>query len=232
MSGTLHGKRVLVTQAGTSWAGAVRSPRRSWRDLIADVCRCRSRGCRSPGRRLGVVTCWSPISRFRRQARRGRGQRRRVRQTFAALVDPLPRLVRASSRHEGPRPRQILVIAAPRAARHAAGIVLQRRAGAQLAYVQAIGVELAPDNIQVNAIAQNFVDNPTTSRTMYSAIALQERLKREVPLGRLCRRRKTQSSPHICAAMPPTASSVRSFPSARLGCPLAPRRLNPGSWRG
>ena len=33
--------------------------------------------------------------------------------------------------------------------------------GAQLAYVQAAGVELAPMNIQLNAIAQNFVDNPT-----------------------------------------------------------------------
>ena len=33
--------------------------------------------------------------------------------------------------------------------------------GAQLAYVQAVGVEVAPHNVQVNAIAQNFVDNPT-----------------------------------------------------------------------
>ena len=32
--------------------------------------------------------------------------------------------------------------------------------GAQLAFVQAVGVELAPDNIQVNAVAQNFVENP------------------------------------------------------------------------
>jgi 2-keto-3-deoxy-L-fuconate dehydrogenase len=33
--------------------------------------------------------------------------------------------------------------------------------GAQLAYMQAVALELAPHNIQVNAIAQNFVDNPT-----------------------------------------------------------------------
>jgi len=58
--------------------------------------------------------------------------------------------------------------------------------GAQLAYVQAVGVELAPLGIQVNAIAQNFVDNPT-----YFPPHIQtdprfiERLKREVPLGRL-----------------------------------------------
>ncbi|MFB0915519.1 MAG: SDR family oxidoreductase [Burkholderiaceae bacterium] len=58
--------------------------------------------------------------------------------------------------------------------------------GAQLAFVQAAGVELAPDNIQVNAIAQNFVDNPTYFPAEVQANPrFQERLKREVPLGRL-----------------------------------------------
>jgi 2-keto-3-deoxy-L-fuconate dehydrogenase len=33
--------------------------------------------------------------------------------------------------------------------------------GAQLAYVQAVGVEVAQHQVQVNAIAQNFVENPT-----------------------------------------------------------------------
>jgi 2-keto-3-deoxy-L-fuconate dehydrogenase len=58
--------------------------------------------------------------------------------------------------------------------------------GAQLAYVQAIGVELAPMNIQVNAIAQNFVDNPTYfPPEMQANPRFIERMKREVPLGRL-----------------------------------------------
>ncbi|MDP4922273.1 MAG: SDR family oxidoreductase, partial [Limnohabitans sp.] len=58
--------------------------------------------------------------------------------------------------------------------------------GAQLAYVQAAGVELAPDNIQLNAVAQNFVDNPTYFPPEVQANPrFQERLKREVPLGRL-----------------------------------------------
>ncbi len=58
--------------------------------------------------------------------------------------------------------------------------------GAQLAYVQAAGVELAPDNIHLNAIAQNFVDNPTYFPPEVQADPrFQERLKREVPLGRL-----------------------------------------------
>jgi 2-keto-3-deoxy-L-fuconate dehydrogenase len=58
--------------------------------------------------------------------------------------------------------------------------------GAQLAYIQAVGMEVAPHNVQVNAIAQNFVDNPTYfPPDMQANPAFQERLKREVPLGRL-----------------------------------------------
>ena len=58
--------------------------------------------------------------------------------------------------------------------------------GAQLAYIQAVGMEVAPHNVQVNAIAQNFVDNPTYFPPDVQAnLAFQERLKREVPLGRL-----------------------------------------------
>jgi 2-keto-3-deoxy-L-fuconate dehydrogenase len=58
--------------------------------------------------------------------------------------------------------------------------------GAQLAYVQSVGVEVAVHNVQVNAIAQNFVDNPTYFPAEVQANPrFQERLKREVPLGRL-----------------------------------------------
>jgi 2-keto-3-deoxy-L-fuconate dehydrogenase len=58
--------------------------------------------------------------------------------------------------------------------------------GAQLAYVQALGVEMAPHGVQVNAIAQNFVDNPTYFPPEVQANPrFQERLRREVPLGRL-----------------------------------------------
>ena len=54
------------------------------------------------------------------------------------------------------------------------------------AYVQAVGVELAPHHVQVNAIAQNFVDNPTYFPPEVQANPrFQERLAREVPLGRL-----------------------------------------------
>lgn len=110
------------------------------------------------------------------------------RQTFAALVDPLPRLVRAVTPQMQARRRgKIIVIgsaSALRGMRRASTYSAAR--GAQLAYVQAVGVELAVSNIQVNAIAQNFVENPTYFPPEVQANPrFQERLKREVPLGRL-----------------------------------------------
>jgi 2-keto-3-deoxy-L-fuconate dehydrogenase len=110
------------------------------------------------------------------------------RQVFAALVDPLPRLVQAVtpgmiSRGGG----RILVIGSASALRGMKRASTYSAArGAQLAYVQAAGVELAPQNIQLNAIAQNFVDNPTYFPPEVQANPrFQERLAREVPLGRL-----------------------------------------------
>lgn len=109
-------------------------------------------------------------------------------EVFKTIVDPLPRLVRAvlpqmMARKAG----KILVMGSASALRG----MKQRSSysaarGAQLAYVQAVGVEMAPYNIQVNAVAQNFVENPTYFPAEIQADpAFQERLKREVPLGRL-----------------------------------------------
>ncbi len=110
------------------------------------------------------------------------------REVFAHLVDPLPRLVRAVlpgmiERHSG----KILVIGSASALRGMKRASTYSAArGAQLAYVQAVGVELAPHNVQVNAIAQNFVDNPTYfPEDVQQNPRFQERLQREVPLGRL-----------------------------------------------
>ncbi|MCJ8501038.1 SDR family oxidoreductase [Desulfatitalea alkaliphila] len=107
---------------------------------------------------------------------------------FDHLVHPLPRLLRAVlpamiQRRSG----KVLLIgsAAPLRGMKRASTYSAAR-GAQLAYIRAVGVEVAPHNIQVNAIAQNFVDNPTYFPPEIQANpAFQERLKREVPLGRL-----------------------------------------------
>lgn len=110
------------------------------------------------------------------------------RSVFAALVDPLPRLIRAvTPAMIARRSGKVLVIGSASALRGMKRASTYSAArGAQLAYVQAVGVELAPHNIQVNAIAQNFVDNPTYFPVEVQANPrFQERLSREVPLGRL-----------------------------------------------
>jgi NAD(P)-dependent dehydrogenase (short-subunit alcohol dehydrogenase family) len=49
-----------------------------------------------------------------------------------------------------------------------------------------VGVEVAPRNVQVNLIAQNFVENPMYYGPEVQALpAFQARLAREVPAGRL-----------------------------------------------
>jgi 2-keto-3-deoxy-L-fuconate dehydrogenase len=107
---------------------------------------------------------------------------------FACMVDPLQQLTRAIlpgmiERQSG----KILLMgsaSALRGMKRASSYSAAR--GAQLAYVRAVGVEVAKYNIQVNAIAQNFVDNPTYFPAEVQAKpAFQERLQREVPLGRL-----------------------------------------------
>ena len=110
------------------------------------------------------------------------------RHVFAHLVDPLPRLVRAAlpqmiARGAG----RVVVIGSASALRGMKGTsTYSAPRGAQLAWVRAAGVELARHRIQLNAIAQNFVDNPTYFPAQVQANpAFQERLKREVPLGRL-----------------------------------------------
>lgn len=110
------------------------------------------------------------------------------RDVFAALVDPLPRLVQAVLPQMRERGRGRIVVmgsaSALRGMRRASSYSAAR--GAQLAYVQAAGVELAPLGIRLNAVAQNFVDNPTYFPPELQADPrFQARLQREVPLGRL-----------------------------------------------
>lgn len=110
------------------------------------------------------------------------------RSMFAHMVDPLQQLTRAilPAMIERQRGKILLMgsASALRGMKRASSYSAAR--GAQLAYVRAVGVEVAKHNIQVNAIAQNFVDNPTYFPAEIQAKpAFQERLQREVPLGRL-----------------------------------------------
>ena len=123
--------------------------------------------------------------------------------TFAALVHPLPRLCRAAlpamlERRAG----KILLMGSASALRGMKRASTYSAArGAQLAYVQALGVEVAPHHVQVNAIAQNFVDNPTYFPPEVQANPrFQERLQREVPLGRLVGAREdAEFAAYLCS---------------------------------
>jgi len=110
------------------------------------------------------------------------------REVFAHLVDPLPRLVRAvlpqmTARGSG----KVIVMgsaAALRGMRRTSTYSAAR--GAQVAYVRAVGTEVAPLGVQVNLIAQNFVENDAYFPEEVRALpAFQERLRREVPVQRL-----------------------------------------------
>lgn len=110
------------------------------------------------------------------------------RSVFAHLVDPMPRLVAAVlPQMLARRAGRILLMGSAGALRGQKRTATYSAArGAQLAYVQSVGLELAPQGIQFNAIAQNFVDNPTYYGPAVQANPrFQERLQREVPLGRL-----------------------------------------------
>jgi 2-keto-3-deoxy-L-fuconate dehydrogenase len=110
------------------------------------------------------------------------------RHVFAHLVDPLPRLSRLVlpgmiERRQG----KIIIIgsaAALRGMRNASTYSAAR--GAQVSYVRAVGTEVARHNVQVNLIAPNFVDDPLYFPAETQALdAFSQRLKREVPVGRM-----------------------------------------------
>jgi NAD(P)-dependent dehydrogenase (short-subunit alcohol dehydrogenase family) len=112
------------------------------------------------------------------------------RHVFACLVDPLPRLARAALPQMLERRAGKFVVmgsaTALRGQKRTSTYAAAR--GAQLSWVRAVGVEVAPQGVHVNLIAQNFVENPTYYGPEVQALpAFQERLKREVPVGRLAR---------------------------------------------
>lgn len=112
------------------------------------------------------------------------------RHVFAHIVDPLPRLARAALPQMLERRAGKFIVMGS-----AQGMRGQKRTssyaaarGAQVAWVRAVGTEVAPSNVQVNAVAQNFVENPMYYGPQVQALpAFQERLKRDVPVGRLAR---------------------------------------------
>ena len=187
----LAGKRVLITQAGDFMGPALcRVFRELGAEVIAD-----HRPLLEPELPAAMINAAGPLDALVANLSITAPSTPAVavadeewRETFAHLVDPLPRLIRAVLPQMQERRAGKIVLmgsaSALRGMKRASTYSAAR--GAQLAYIQAVGVEAAPFNVQINAIAQNFVDNPTYFPPEIQAKpAFQERLKREVPLGRL-----------------------------------------------
>lgn len=189
---TLDGKRVLLTQSNDFMGPAlIEVFRNLGAEVIADP-RALDRDPELPGAivraagRVDVLLVHLALPAPSTPA--GEISDAEWRNVFAHLVDPMPRLVSAVlpqmlERKSG----RILLMGS------AAALRGQKRTGsysaargAQLAYMQSVALELIQHGIQFNAIAQNFVANPTYySPEVQANPRFQERLKREVPLGRL-----------------------------------------------
>ena len=112
------------------------------------------------------------------------------RDMFDTMVEPLMCLVRhyapimASAGHG-----KIVAITSAAPLRGIPGSTAYCSArGAQNAFVRASGLEFAPTNVQINAVAQNYVSNPVYfPEELVSTEKFQNHLKRNVPRGRVAK---------------------------------------------
>ena len=192
MEKQLNGKRVLVTQADDYMGPAtIELFKKEGADIIADSSDLTQEGrCEeliSESGRIDMLIAnlaspnYSGINATDLQEEQWQN-------TFEMMVHPLHRLSKAVlpqmiEREKG----KIIVFGSATALRGLKTVTAYSAArAAQVGYVQSLGVEVAPKNIQVNLIAQNYVENP-----VYYPPELREKesfissLKRQVPLGRL-----------------------------------------------
>ncbi|MBV9078787.1 MAG: SDR family oxidoreductase [Methylobacteriaceae bacterium] len=108
------------------------------------------------------------------------------------LVRPLHRLTRAVlPQMQARRSGKIVVVGAGAALRGVPRRAVYSAArAAQHGYVRAVAAEVAPDNVQVNATAQTFVENPTYFPAEYQGTAEFKDRMRQVPAGRLASARE------------------------------------------
>jgi 2-keto-3-deoxy-L-fuconate dehydrogenase len=109
-------------------------------------------------------------------------------QAFDRLVHPMHALVRAVTPQMLERGAGKIIVMGSASALRAIpnqGAYSAAR-GAQVSYVRSVGVELAPHGIQLNLVAQNWVDNPTYfSKEMQAHPRWEALVKSQVPAGRL-----------------------------------------------
>jgi len=117
----------------------------------------------------------------------------RWQEVFDGLVHPLHRLCRAVlPQMIDRRAGKIVVYGSAVAMRGLKTLAAYSAArAAQVGYVQALGVEVAPHDVQVNLIAQNYVENPAYyPPSLLAKESFQHSLRRQVPLGRLATARE------------------------------------------
>ncbi len=109
-------------------------------------------------------------------------------QTFELMVWTLHRLVRAVlPQMIARRAGKVVVYGSASALKGMKTLAAYSAArAAQVGYVQSVGVEVAPHNVQINLIAQNYIENPDYYPPELTAReSFQSSLKRQVPAGRL-----------------------------------------------
>ena len=113
---------------------------------------------------------------------------------FAVMVKPLMQVVRAVAPgmvERGGGKIVAMTSAAPLRGIPKTSAYCAAR-GAQNAFVRAVGLELARDNVQVNAVAQNYVHNEAYyPASLVATERFQKSLARNVPIGRLAEERES-----------------------------------------
>jgi 2-keto-3-deoxy-L-fuconate dehydrogenase len=191
-SGRLAGKRVLITQASTYMGPATAALfAREGADVIAD-----DRDLTRPGACEAAVAEAGRVDVLIANLASANFSGRPVAEVddgawasaFDLMVHPLHRLTRAVlPQMQRRRSGKIVVYGSAVALKGMKTLSAYSAArAAQVGYVQSVGVEVAPDNVQINLIAQNYVENPVYyPPEVIASERFQASLKRQVPLGRL-----------------------------------------------
>lgn len=113
---------------------------------------------------------------------------------FATLVEPLMRLVRyyAPRMAEAGGGKIVAVTSAAPLKGIPGSTAYCAARGAQNAFIRATGLEFAPQNVQINAIAQNYVSNEAYyPEELVATERFQKHLQRNVPVRRVAEPRET-----------------------------------------
>jgi 2-keto-3-deoxy-L-fuconate dehydrogenase len=190
MTGRLSDKRVLLTQASEYMGPAIAELfRAEGAELIAETSDLRAPGaCERAVAEAGALDVLvANLAHAPRSAGVCEIADADWHALFDALVHPLMRLVRAAAPAMIARGRgKIVAITSAAPLRGIAGSAAYCAArGAQNAFVRAAGLELAPHGVQLNAVAQNYVENDTYyPRALVESERFRRHLARNVPAQR------------------------------------------------